>query len=109
MNKNIIIALALLAIPILAVASPEIAVHQTLASAKPKPVITILVRSIRNTRIAVNTFRIVEVLPMMVVLESVQTPHIQVIARVGMTESQFLFRNRGAIAQLKIMPGRGRP
>ena len=111
MNNNIIIALALLAVPVLAVASPEIAVHQTPAPAKPKPIITIPARSIRNTRIAVDTFRIVEVLPMMVVLESVQKPHVTIYQQIGMTESQRLEAHfhRGAIAQLKIVPLRGRP
>jgi hypothetical protein len=105
-EKSILI-LALAAAPALAAASPEIAVHQTPASAKP--IITIPVRSPLRERIAVNTFRIVEVLPMMVVLESVQKPHVTIYQQIGMTESQFLFRHLGEIARLKIVPVRGRP
>lgn len=105
MNKNIIIALALLAVPVLAVASPEIAVHQ--APTKAVPTITVRSQSILRTRVIANEFRVVWPLPTYVVLESVSGPPVRLTLQTSIHTSMAL--RQGEVVKLKIVPVRGWP
>ena len=103
--KKIAIALALLAAPALAVASPQVAVHQK--PAPHVPTITIPSRSILRTRIIANRFRVVWPLPTYVVLESVSGPPVRLTLQASARTAMAL--HQGEIVKLQIAPVRGRP
>jgi hypothetical protein len=105
MQKTTLFTLAFLAVPALAVASPEIAVHQT--PAKPVPTITIHAPSLLRTRIIANRFRVVWPLPTYVVLESVSGPPVRLTLQASARTAMAL--HQGEIVKLQIAPVRGRP
>ena len=90
MKKTALFALALLATPALAMATPEIAVHQTPA---PATDITIPKR-----------FVVMYVLPVRAVLESMSRPRVRVTLPIGIHTALAL--RSGEIVRLKIVGGR---
>jgi hypothetical protein len=98
--KKIVIALALLAAPALAAASPEVAARQT-----PAPqTIVIHARSLLCERILANRFRVVRVLPLRVTLESIAGTRVRFTVHVGFNTAVSL--RPGEIVRLKIVPVR---
>ncbi|UEO01114.1 hypothetical protein A9R16_006885 [Acidiferrobacter thiooxydans] len=92
MKKTALFALALLAAPVVAMATPEIAVHQT-----PAPTATIAIP---------QRFAVVYVLPVQAVLESMSSPRVRVTVPIRIRTALAL--RSGEIVRLKIVP-RGRP
>ena len=101
MKKTAFLTLALLAAPVLAVASPEIAVHQT--PAKPVPTITIPARSLLSARIIVDEFRVLALTRGRVTLESAYGRPI-VVTRPARTSLHV-----GEIVTLTVTSLRGQP
>ncbi len=102
--KKTLLTLALLAAPILAMAAPEVAVHQT--AVPRRPTITIPSRSILRAHIISNRFRVEQLLPIQVTLASVSGPPIRVTLPIRIHTALAL--RSGEIVRLKIVP-RGRP
>lgn len=98
--KKIAVALTLLVAPALAVASPEVQVHQTPA---PAPIV-IHTRSLWQTRIVLNEFRVVRALPLRVMLESIGEPRVRFTMHTGIKTALAL--HPGEIVRLKIVPVR---
>ena len=92
MKKTALFALALLAAPIVAMGTPEIAVHQT-----PTPATDITIP---------KRFVVVYVLPVQAVLESMSGPRVRVTVPIRIRTALTL--RSGEIVKLKIVP-RGRP
>ena len=92
MKKTALLTLALLAAPALAVATPEIAVHQT-----PTPTTDITIP---------KRFVVMYVLPDQAVLESMSSPRVRVTVPIRIHTALAL--RSGEIVKLKIVP-RGRP
>ena len=95
--KKIAVALTLLVAPALAVASPEVQVHQTPA---PAPIVI-------HTRIVLNEFRVVRALPLRISVETMTRPRVLVTFHTGIHTAMAL--HPGEIVRLKIVPVRGRP
>ena len=107
MKKTAFLTLALLAAPALAVASPQVAVHQQ--PAPHVPTITIHAPSLlrTRTRIIANWFRVVWPLPTYVVLESVSGPPVRLTLQTSARTAMAL--RQGELVKLQIVPVRGRP
>jgi hypothetical protein len=86
MKKTALFALALLAAPIVAMGTPEIAVHQT-----PTPATDITIP---------KRFVVVYVLPVQAVLESMSGPRVRVTVPIGIHTALAL--RAGEIVRLKI-------
>jgi hypothetical protein len=100
MKKHALLTLALLAAPALAAASPEVAARQAPA---PSPIV-IHARSLLQTRIVLNEFRVVRVLPLRVTLESIGEPRVRFTVHVGFNTAVSL--RPGELVYLKIVPVR---
>lgn len=98
--KKIAVALTLLVAPALAVASPEVQVHQTPA---PAPIV-IHTRSLWQTRILANRFRVVRALPLRVTVETMTRPRVLVTFHTSIRTAVAL--HPGEIVRLKIVPVR---
>ena len=102
MKKHALLTLALLAAPALAAASPEVAARQ--APAPQTIVIHAQARSLLQTRIVLNEFRVVRVLPLRVTLESIGEPRVRFTVHVGFNTAVSL--RPGELVYLKIVPVR---
>ncbi len=96
--KKALLTLALLAVPALAAASPEVAVRQT-----PAPIV-IHARSLLCEHILANRFRVVRVLPLRVTLESIAGTRVRFTVHTGFNTAVSL--RPGEIVRLKIVPVR---
>ena len=103
--KGAFLTMALAAVPALALASPQVAVHQS--PAPRVPTITIHAPSLLRTRIISNRFRVVWPLPTYVVLESVSGPPVRLTLQASARTAMAL--HQGEIVKLQIVPVRGRP
>ena len=100
MKKHALLTLALLAAPALAAASPEVAARQA-----PAPqTIVIHARSLLQTRIVLNEFEVVRVLPLRVTLESIAGTRVRFTVHVGFNTAVSL--RPGELVYLKIVPVR---
>ena len=98
--KKIVIALALLAAPALAAASPVVAVRQATA---PSPIV-IHARSLLQTRMLANRFLVVQSLPLRVTVETMTAPRVLVTFHTSIRAAMAL--RPGEIVRLKIVPVR---
>ena len=92
MKKTLLTMAIMLAAPVVAMATPEIAVHQT-----PTPTATIAIP---------KRFVVVYVLPVQAVMESTSRPRVRVTVPIRIRTALAL--RSGEIVKLKIVP-RGRP
>ena len=96
--KKALLTLALLAVPALAAASPEVAVRQTPA---PSPIV-IHARSLLCEHILANRFLVVQSLPLRVTVETMTTPRVLVTFHTSIRTAMAL--RPGEIVRLKIVP-----
>ena len=92
MKKTALLTLALLAAPAVALAAPEMVVHQAATATLPCSI--------------PRTLKVVRALPFRVTLTSMQGPPIRITIKTGITTATSM--RPGEIVKLKIVP-RGRP
>ena len=107
MKKTSLLTMAIMmAAPVVAMATPEIAVHQTPAPTAT-PEIAVHQTPAPTATIAIpQRFAVVYVLPVQAVLESMSSPRVRVTVPIRIRTALAL--RSGEIVRLKIVP-RGRP